>query len=352
MKLTNRQNLILDFIKKNQPVGTKKIREYIVDQFGILDRTTIIRDLDVLVRGEILEKIGKGRSLKYQEIVRNNLLSFFDVEKYFQTSPDQRNLLSKNFNFDIFKYFSNDIFSDQEISDLDKLNDNYAKRIKTLSPTILKKEFERLTIELSWKSSQIEGNTYSLIDTEILIKEHKLSKNHTKKEAQMILNHKAALDFILDHRNDFKKLTLAKIENVHQLIIEDMGITRNIRKSLVGIIGTQYKPIDNEFQIKEAIEKMILIINKRSNHPLLKALAGVLLISYIQPFEDGNKRTARLLSNAILLSNGYCPLSYRSVDTSEYKKATLLFYEQNSVVFFKKLFTEQFEFAVNNYFEV
>jgi Fic family protein len=74
------------------------------------------------------------------------------------------------------------------------------------------------------------------------------------------------------------------------------------------------------------------------------------MIAYIQPFEDGNKRTSRILGNAILLAHDYCPLSYRSVDEVEYKKAVILFYEQNNAFYFKELFLEQFKQAVNKYF--
>jgi Fic family protein len=74
------------------------------------------------------------------------------------------------------------------------------------------------------------------------------------------------------------------------------------------------------------------------------------MIAYIQPFEDGNKRTSRMVSNAILLAFGICPLSYRSIDEAEYKKAVILFYELNNISYFKQLFIEQFRFAVNNYF--
>ena len=74
------------------------------------------------------------------------------------------------------------------------------------------------------------------------------------------------------------------------------------------------------------------------------------MIAYIQPFEDGNKRTARILSNAILLAADACPLSYRNANETEYKKAILLFFEQNNISYFKKLFLEQYEFAVKNYF--
>ncbi len=74
------------------------------------------------------------------------------------------------------------------------------------------------------------------------------------------------------------------------------------------------------------------------------------MLSYIQPFKDGNKRTARLIGNAILLAHDAALLSYRSVDEADYKKGMILFYEQNSFRHFKEIFTEQFIFAVKNYF--
>jgi len=349
-KITRRQNLILSFIREKGESSNKEIKEYLQGEIGKLDRVTVIRDLDVLMSQNLIKQTGKGRNVRYKENIKNKLLAFLNVEEYFSVSIDQRNLINERFNYEIFKNLNNSLFSKKEIEKLDEINNNYKKSVKNLSPTILKKEFERLTIELSWKSSKIEGNTYSLIDTEILIKENKEAKGHTKEEAQMILNHKKTLDYILDKKSEFKEITLGKIENIHSLVIENMGIKKNIRKGLVGITGTKYRPLDNEFQIKEALEKMILIMNKKEIHSLIKSLISILLISYIQPFEDGNKRTARLLGNAILLTNNYCPLSYRSIDENDYKKATLLFYEQNNLRMFKELFVEQFKFAVENYF--
>ena len=74
------------------------------------------------------------------------------------------------------------------------------------------------------------------------------------------------------------------------------------------------------------------------------------MISYIQPFEDGNKRTGRILANSILFAYNYCPLSYRSINETDYKKAIIIFYENNSLDYFKQLFVNQFKFAVNKYF--
>ena len=81
-----------------------------------------------------------------------------------------------------------------------------------------------------------------------------------------------------------------------------------------------------------------------------KSFLSLLLISYIQAFEDGNKRTARMFSNAILMAHNSIPLSYRIVDVVEYKKASILFYEINNISYFKKIFIEQITDAVNNYF--
>lgn len=350
IKLNDRQNKILGLIRKNESSGNKEILDFISKKEEKVTRLTIVRDLNKLIGYKLITRIGSGRNATYRTVEENSLLSYFDVEKYFQLPPDEREIKLKTFNFEVFDSFSKNIFVPTELKKLEELNKDYQKRIKRLSPTILKKEFERLTIELSWKSSRIEGNTYSLIDTEILIKEKKEAEGHSKEEAIMILNHKRALDYILDKKSDFQKISLAKIENIHKLIVVGMGVKENLRRRAVGITGTTFRPLDNEFQIREAVEKMIAIANSNKIHPLAKSLAAILLASYIQPFEDGNKRTARILGNAVLLANNYCPLSYRSIDESDYKKATLLFYEQGSARFFKELFTKQFQFAVKNYF--
>ena len=124
---------------------------------------------------------------------------------------------------------------------------------------------------------------------------------------------------------------------------------KNLRKSLVRITGTNFKPLDNEIQIREALEKTCELVNQIKDI-FEKAVILMLLIAYIQPFVDGNKRTSRLSGNAILQSFDSCPLSYRSLDEIEYKKAILLFYEQNNISYFKELFLKQFKFAVENYF--
>ena len=128
-----------------------------------------------------------------------------------------------------------------------------------------------------------------------------------------------------------------------------MEVDRNIRHRRVGITGTNYRPLDNEFQIREALEDTCTLVNGKDN-VFEKAFLTLVLLSYIQAFVDGNKRTSRITSNAILIANGYCPISFRTVDSIDYKKALLMFYEQNNIAAFKKIFIEQFLFAVKTYF--
>ena len=317
-QLEERQLKILDFIKSNNGTSNKQIVEYLDD----VSRITVVRDLEELLGENLIKKEGRGRSVRYFDSATNELLQYIDTEKYFDISPDERDILFRRFNFDIFKNLKN-LFSKKESEELEKLNNDYRGRIKKLSDTILKKEFERLSIELSWKSSQIEGNTYSLLDTEILIKENKEAEGHKKEEAIMILNHKKALDYIIENKEDFKKINLRKIENIQKLIVEDLGIKQGIRELPVGIIGTRYRPLDNKYQIEEVVEKTIKLINSSKN-PFEKALVLILMVSYIQPFEDGNKRTSRLLGDAILLAYNICPLSFRSVDEGDYKNDFVL----------------------------
>ena len=165
----------------------------------------------------------------------------------------------------------------------------------------------------------------------------------------MLLNHKDALDFVLNVPDYLKEISVHRIEDIHSLLTKDLGVERNIRRRRVGITGTNYRPLDNEFQIREALEDSCKLINGKDNI-FEKSLLALVLLSYIQAFSDGNKRTARITSNAILIANGYCPISFRTVDSIDYKKAMLIFYEQNNIAAFKKIFIEQFEFAVKTYF--
>jgi Fic family protein len=343
----SRQQDILRFIRQHKSATRDEIQNTIAAKFPKSSKATILRDLDFLISDGKLLKKGRTKSVAYSYAV-SPLLDTLNVDAYFETDPDKRLLVSDYFNFDIWNNL-HDLLSENEKNDLADLNQHYRENKEKISPVIFQKELERLTIELSWKSSRIEGNTYTLLDTERLIKEHIEAKGKKHEEAVMILNHKHALDYVYQNKKRFKTLSVSKIEDIHRLLVNGLEVPFGIRKSRVGITGTSYRPLENMFQIKEALENLVRIINETEN-PLEKALTAVLMISYIQPFEDGNKRAARILGNALLMAYDHCPLSYRSVDEIEYKKGMILFDEQNNALYFKQLFIEQFRQAIEKYF--
>ncbi len=345
-KLSSRQKNILFIIEKVPGCAISEIQKKLDNP---ISRITLNRDLSRLVELHCLQKIGKGRAIHYRIHPSYQIIFPVDVDAYFAKETDERFGYS-NFNFDVFNFLKSiDLFTSQEEQVLQKLQKEYLQSIKSLSPTLLKKEWERYTIELSWKSAQIEGNTYSILETEALFIEKIEAKNHTKEEAIMLLNHKTTLEFIRNNVSQFKKISVPLLEHIHLLLTKDLNAAQNIRKSGVGITGSFYKPLDNHYQIRESLELMCQCINEKKNI-YEKALLAVLLISYIQPFEDGNKRTGRLVANGLLMNGNTCPLSYRSVSDINYKKALLLFYEQNNLHAFKMLFWDQAKFAVNQYF--
>jgi len=345
-KISDRQKEILNIIKKRKALSISQIKELLSSQVSI---PSLNRDLANLVLSRFLLRKGTGRSIYYILSPYYSLISSYDIDTYFNTDIDHRNG-KKSFNFNIFDILKEiDVLDQQKIAFLEKLKNGYQNNIKKLSSTIYKKELERITIELSWKSSQIEGNTYSLLETERLLIEKETVATKPKEDAIMLLNHKIALDYIVAHKDLGKELSLKLIEEIHSLLVQDLGVKRNIRSNSVGITGSSYVPLDNEHQIKESLEKMCHLINSKAN-AFEKALLTLVLISYIQPFEDGNKRTSRMVSTAILIAYGACPLSYRNVNAIEYKKAMLLFYEQNNITAFNKIFIEQNIFAYQNYF--
>ena len=299
--------------------------------------------------GDIVAE-GKARATRYRLSPQAQLLMPLNLDTYFALEVDERQVHS-SYNFELINGLlaETSLFSDKELAHLDALQDEFRQHVNELTDNEYRKEMERLGIDLSWKSSQIEGNTYTLLETERLLRESKTAEGKTREEAVMLLNHKDALSFILDNPDYLQELTVSHIEDIHQLLTKDLSIDKGLRRHRVGITGTNYHPLDNEFQIREAMREACELINSKSNI-FEKALLTLVLLSYIQPFSDGNKRTARITSNAILIANDYCPLSFRSVDSIDYKKAMLIFYEQNSLYAFKQIFMEQFEFAVKEYF--
>lgn len=312
--------------------------------------STMKRLLSAAVKEGNIETAGRGPATKYKLTPQAHVTMPLDLATYFDKDIDEREV-QESFNFDLIRDVlpKVEIFTKEELEVLNDAQMEFEKNTEGMTELEYRKEMERLGVDLSWKSSQIEGNTYSLLETERLLKDKQTASGKTKEEAIMLLNHKDALDFVLDIPDYLKELSVHRIEDIHSILTKELEVERNIRRRRVGITGTNYRPLDNEFQIREALEDTCTLVNGKDN-VFEKAFLTLVLLSYIQAFVDGNKRTARITSNAILIANGYCPISFRTVDSIDYKKAMLMFYEQNSIAAFKKIFIEQFLFAVKTYF--
>ncbi len=247
MKLNERQIKIIKILEKNDSLSPNDT--HLLVSKDLYSRSTVNRDLVKLLQKNIIKQSGIGRTTQYS-LNRSRLLKTIDVDEYFKL--DFRNDIIEYFNKDVFEEI-NMLFTKEELDFIDDLNLIYKNKILGQTTTGIKKELERLTIEFSWKSSSIEGNTYTLLDTERLLKEKVKSPGHTDEEAMMIINHKDALSFILDSPKYYRTINLQKLEELHHLISKQLPIRTGIRKSMVGITGTNFRPLDNELEIKEAL---------------------------------------------------------------------------------------------------
>ncbi len=344
--LNKRQQKILRFcIFSQKPVSSSDILEGISSDSSLV---TIKRDVSELSEYGYIIKEGAGAGTKYTISVLGRINTTIDIQKFSEIDTDKR-FTDNYFNFNLFNEYPVSVFNSSEKKELDGIHSEYIQNTQNTSETLHKKELERFVIELSWKSSRIEGNTYTLLDTERLIRDGIKSEKNTDDEAIMILNHKKAFDYILENKETFReKISLAKIAEVHKILVKDLNLSSEARAGRVGITGSNYLPLDNSYQIVEAIADLCKKIDTLEL-AYDKALLALVGLSYIQTFEDGNKRIARFITNAILLAYGYAPLSYRSVDEEHYREAMLVFYETQSIVAVKDIFMGQYLFSTKNY---
>lgn len=346
-KLNERQKFILITLSQKRNYTLSEIMKLFGSQEKSPSTATLRRDLSNLCSLNFLKQEGKLKSTTYKLTIPGMIKSPINAHEYLQTEIDKRNGDS-SYNFLLFNNFPNKIFSTENNNKFNIATNNFKTKSLGISNVVMEKELERFVIELSWKSSKIEGNTYTLLDTELLLKKGIKVKNHNENEALMILNHKKAFQYILSIKEKFKKLDIRLIEDIHKLLMADLGVSFNLRAKPVGVTGSKYVPLSVPTQIREALKELLETTNKIKS-PYDKALLILTGISYIQPFEDGNKRTARLITNAILMAYECAPLSYRNVDEIQYKENMITFYEKNSIIPISNIFKEQYLFACENY---
>lgn len=320
----------------------------ILSEFQDVTERTLQRDLNELIEHELVERSGEARAVTYgvTNIGRINIEISGNLLEVLFADEGRRPL---GYDFDRLGVLAaHALFSAKETEQLDGYNAAFREKLETAPTDIIRRERERITIELSWKSSQFEGNTYSLLETETLLKEGIPARGKTQEETTMVINHKKALDFSEVHKDIFANdLQVQTIIELHRLLANGL-FDCGLRERLVGITGSVYRPLENKFQLEDELKHLCEVINAK--HSVYeKALLAFTYICYLQPFNDGNKRTGRILANAILYANDSFPLSLRAVDVNTYKLAILAFYELGILGNAKKTFIDQAKFAAENY---
>lgn len=214
--------------------------------------------------------------------------------------------------------------------------------------TYARNVMEPLLIDLSWSSSRLEGNRYSMLDT------LKLFQNGTEggdTDAVMLLNHKQAIEYLVDDV-PLSGLTQDSVRNLHTLLMRDLlhdpASLGAIRNRVVGISDTSYQPTNIPALLGEMFEQIIAKA-RAINHPIEAAFFLWVNIAYLQPFEDGNKRTSRLAANIPLLMFNYAPLSFLDVNANDYAYAMMGVYEQCNTALAAELFESAYERSVEKY---
>lgn len=209
----------------------------------------------------------------------------------------------------------------------------------------------RLLIDLSWNSSRLEGNTYSLLETERLLELGKAAVGKDLKETQMILNHKAAIEFLINSAEEIgvNRFTLLNLHTfLSDNLMPDPAASGRLRTFSVGISHSTYLPIAIPQVIQECFD---LIIAKAVsiNDPLEQAFFLMVHIPYLQAFDDVNERTSRLAANIPLIRKNLCPVSFVDVPEQMYINGLLGIYELNQVELFRDLFAWAYERSCNLY---
>lgn len=317
-----------------------------------IEPRTLLRRLTRLVDEKIIEKTGKKKGTAYQIILKEKATEQPAESAIIPLTAESREILSlvnRPHTSRTPVGYGRAFLNQYQPNVTSYLTANEKKRLAESGKTARQNEpagtyardiLQRLLIDLSWNSSRLEGNTYSLLDTERLISMGEVADSKSAKDAQMILNHKEAIEFIVANSEDigFNRYTLL---NIHALLsnnlLPDPAASGRLRTFGVGIQQSVYTPLG----LPQVIEQMFdLLLEKATwiEDPFEQALFMMLQLPYLQPFDDVNKRVSRLAANISLNNKNLVPISFIDVPDSLYIKGMLAVYELNHVELLKDVF--------------
>jgi len=217
--------------------------------------------------------------------------------------------------------------------------------------TYARQILNRLLIDLAWNSSRLEGNTYSLLDTKRLIEFGEQAEGSSRLEAQMILNHKDAIEFLVSSAEEigFNRYTILNLHGIlAQNLLPDEGAPGRLRRIGVGIEKSAFHPLAVPQWIEECFEQL-LATAAAIRDPFEQALFVMAQLPYLQPFDDVNKRVSRLAANIPFIQRNVSPLSFTDVPQSLYTEAVLGVYELNRIDLLKDLFLWAYARSAQHY---
>jgi hypothetical protein len=323
-------------------------------------RRTLQRWLQALIDQQRLEKYGQGRATRYRLpliidfTVRQSTAeqptaetafripltrAGADIERHVRQPLQKRMPVGYQRAF-LDSYRPNECFYLPEPVRADLFAHGQAVGANAPAGTYARQIAHRLLIDLSWNSSRLEGNTYSLLETERLIREGEAASGKGSLEAQMILNHKDALEFLIDSAAEigFNRYT---VFNLHALLsdnlLADPTACGRLRSISVGIGQTVFLPLEGPQRVEECFQQ-VLDTAAAIADPFEQAFFAMVHLPYLQPFEDVNKRVSRLAANIPLIKRNLCPLSFVDVPQQTYVSAMLGIYECNRVELLRDVF--------------
>ncbi|WP_216365217.1 MULTISPECIES: Fic family protein, partial [unclassified Roseobacter] len=332
---------ILDFVGENPGAGRDAIRKGVAR--GVSE-TTVWRLLKRMVEEGCLEVSGKGRATGYRiaggAVVRGHLSMPYNRRAPVSYRPEFLDAYVPGKTW----YLSS--------SDREKLLEagrplggavpagTYARRI-----------LEQLLVDLSWASSRMEGNTYDILQTERLIKFGEEAVGKDRKEALMILNHKEAIQYVVDNLDEIG-LRRSDLFAIHALLsdglLADPAMSGRLRAMLVGISHSSYRPLDDAVTIAEEFD---ILLHKAAQitDPFEQSFFLLVHIPYLQAFADVNKRTSRVASNIPLLKSDLAPMSFTTMDDSDYIDGLIGVYELNNVALLRDVYMDAYLASAEKY---
>ena len=332
---------ILDYIAAYPGAGREDIRKAVASDTS---DTTMWRALKRLTDEGKLTVSGKARATGY------TLAGSTQVRSYLQTPYNKRP--PKHYNKGVLdRYIPEKTFYLNAV-DRERLYAAGQPAGPALpAGTYPRRILEKLLVDLAWASSRMEGNTYDILQTEQLVKFGEEATGKDRKEAVMILNHKDAIQYLVDKIDEIR-INQQDICNIHALLSDglliDPAMAGRLRRMPAGISYSSYKPPDDEFIIAEefdiTIEKAAAITD-----PFEQSFFLLVHIPYLQAFVDVNKRTSRVASNIPLLKADLAPMSFMTMDDRDYIDGLIGIYEMNNVSLLREVYVDAYLTSAENY---